>query len=277
MSLEVGELRRIGDTLIGSASVGAVLRIPNTPPQVALVVAERLTQEVIATLQETADMTGLDYDFFEGWKSKTQVPGFAIFRLCDDRTSHVLTIRYRSFNLADTEGIPERFFTGPEPVRPAYFYEVDVPVFSPLEPDVFNPKNPTGKVAKLLENLSAREGLLSRVLMPADFYSFRGRARYAKTFPGEIRDELKNPNTFTLDSHRGRYLVVVTGKSSKRGRHIKFDFSHFRGISGEAPHEGVRMTGSHWLESNGTVGVLTRDILAIYGKGLTPIYTAKRR
>ena len=277
MSLEIGELRRVGNTLIGDASVGATLRIPNTPLQVALVAGERLTQEIIVTLQETTDITDLNYGFFEGWKSKTQEPGFAVFGLCDGRTSHVLTIRHRSLNLADTTGVPERFFTGPEPVRPTYLYAVEVPVFSPLEPDIFNPRNPDGKVTKLLENLKAREGLLSRVLMPADFYSFRGRARYTETFPDEVRNELKRPDTFFLDSHKGRYLVVVTGKSSKRGRHIKFDFGHFRGIFERPSYESVRMTGSHWLERNGTVGILTRDILAIYGKGLTPIYTAKRK
>lgn len=230
------------------------------------------------TLQETTPITDLNYDFFEGWKSRTGVPGFAVYgksseaRMLADRMSHILTVRYRSLNLADTIGIPERFFTGPEPVRQAYLYTVEVSALSPLEPDPlspkWNPKNPHGEVTKLLEDLQARPNVLSRLVMPADFYQqFETNLVKTETFPAKVGEELAKSDDFTLDGI-GRFLVVVSQYGEGK---TEFKFGHFRGTSG-----GVSMTGSHHLERDTTLKTITEDILAIYGKDLTPIYTAQK-
>jgi len=128
---------------VKTTSVGSVIEITNQPIQDPTIVNELITQEVISTLKETSTLIDLDYLFFEGRKSSNGLPGFAVYgrnsKVGSLRNIHVISIKHYSQNLAQITDIPERFFSGPEPVRSTLYYGIELSVNSPLLVDMLDP------------------------------------------------------------------------------------------------------------------------------------------
>lgn len=266
---------------IGNTDVGANLTVPNDPSQEPCIVNELVTQEIIFTLQDTTKLTELDYHFFEGWRSKNGLPGFAIYGINPEARihrgrNHLLSVKYSSQNLADTIDTPERMFTGLEPVRPAYLFRLEVPVTSALELDPLHPKwnssNPHKSFEGLLENLSRRSDMHSRVTKPEEFYrQFEGYFEFSPgPFSEELRAQLSEKDPLT---NSGRYLIVV---AKDRKNKLKYNQGIFISAS-SGRYGGVSITGPHPSDSYSQLGFVAEDITAVLGKGLNLLYIAKKK
>lgn len=285
MSLEMEELRQNTSRL---GSVSAELRLPNAPVQQPLLVAELLTKEVIAALGEKGilgktgilskrgRLTDLDYDFVEAYRTVNSTPGFVIYGRTEKNSDpvHIASVKLSQQNLAVAAVIPERFMTE-ESVPSKLGLRLEVPVSSPLIPSVADktrdPKNPYKSVNNLLMALSGRRGVESRVLLPEKFYTQFDEQFRGDQFSEPVRRRLRESDGFSFD-REGRYVVAVTRTPDGKTR---FNYGHVQRVSDEGQFAGLTMTDVN--SSMTSIGIVAADVLAVYGKGLEPIYTATKK
>ncbi|MCA9487253.1 MAG: hypothetical protein KC548_06375, partial [Nanoarchaeota archaeon] len=244
-------------------------------------VNELLTQEMIGILRSHSTLVDLDYTFFEGWKSRNNFPGFAVYgrdaqaRVQKER-GHVLSVKYCSADLADRINVSERFMTDPgTSVSSVLSYRIEVPATSPLNPDPLDPRwdssNPYQGLAQLLEKLTNRENADLAVTKPETFYqSFEGSFDLKHFFDEILVNRLQEKDPLT---NAGRYLLLVTLNDEGA---IKFERGNFLDIFGDGACEGICITSQHYLEERVFLSFYAHEIVALYGKGLESFYFAEK-
>jgi hypothetical protein len=263
----MADIRWVSDT-----SLGVPVEVTNLPPQQSMVVNDLLTREIVECVRETSGLVDLDYAFFEKWRSRNGMPGFAVYgkRSGSNGVAHVASVKYRSINLADTADIPERFMTGPEPVRPILHYEIEVPASSPLV-DPRSSNGPDG-LHSLVDALSSNaEAIRSRIKMPESFYAqFDGLGELPDgPFDPAVREALAQQDPILGG---GRYALVIA--RDPRSGSMQYRAGRVVGI-GDGNFGGVSISDIDFPRNAN--GFPACDVAAIFGKGMERIYSVSNR
>ncbi len=266
---------------LGATCIGSQLEVCNRPVQNPLFVNELLTLAIIDTLRSHTTLVDLDYTFFEGWKSRNNLHGFAVCgrdaqARVQNRISHILSVKPYTLDLADWLAVPERFMTDPgTSVSSVLTYGIEVPATSPLNPDPLDSRwdssNPYQGLTRLLENLTDRENIDLVVTKSESFYqSFEGVFDLKPSFDMELIKNLQKKDPLT---NAGRYLLLVTLADKEA---IKFERGNFLDIFGDKTCEWISITSQHYLDRGLPLTFYAHEIVALYGKELESLYLAEK-
>ncbi len=263
----------IGDVLPANItssqqSLYAYLQVSFDHPEEGILVLEMLTQSLVRLMSsEIVPAENAAYLFYEANNSRNGVPGFAVH----DRVSggFIFKIEYSGTGFDEVSGHPSQFNVRQSQRSSSLLFYLEARFPSPLS---VIPAD--GKSA--LENLIQQiEGQQSGLGLGSDFYSqFNINAQSPDAaFSDEFLGELYN--TIEFGEEGGRYLVLVV-RTEMQG--IRFEYGHLRACS----QNEVVITdmqnltpGRELLPANLRETLLKfnkDDILAIYGKGISPIY-----
>ncbi len=273
--INVGNIERRG-----VESGYSIVEVRFEHPEEGLIVGEKLASVIAEFLPEVASVKDTDYAFFEGWKSKTRLPGFAVYgkktdTLFDKGEMHyILKVVYESEDPDDVNIIPERFLSEEERAERearkirtnpgSLKYLIETPFTSPL---YTNTTQGYVGLESLLQTLKSANPQLG---MGTEFYQqFTDPSLTPESsLSDEVLAQLRKQDNFN-----GRYVVVVSRTNDDLTK-CRFDFGYFR--SGDTTKDQLDISDKSYIGKDRSEGFLPNEIVGIYGKGMEPIYVARK-
>jgi hypothetical protein len=270
--MKVGKIRERG---VDSAF--SLVKASFEHPEEGFIVGEKITKALVPMVSAVLPpLTDVHYLFFEGYRSKNGMPGFAIFgRDPPIKRRYIVKLEYCSPDLADSTDIPDRVFTGRQPRPKNLVYRLEAPFHSPL----CVPGTGDSKFVGLRQMLERMEAIRDSELgMGPEFYAqFEGSFNPSRTLPGSLVEELQKQDEF--GDGRGRYVSVVDLLDESP----KFQHGNVRNVSPEIlmitdKHKlGAGIEPSLQILQEHPLYVCPDNIAAVYGKGVTQLYLAGKK
>ena len=278
--IDVGNIERRG-----VESGYSIVEVRFEHPEEGLIVGEKLASVIAELLPEIASVKDTDYAFFEGWRSKTRLPGFAVHGkrtdtpFAKDEMYYILKVVYNSKDPDDVNFIPERFLSDEEiekreirrklPDRKRLEFLIETPFTSPL---YTNTTQGYVGLESLLQTLKSANPQLG---IGQEFYQQFTRPFTPESLSDEVMKKLLESDAFTIDNFGGRYVVMVTNYNGDSANRTNFDFGYIS--IRDTNNNTVHLKRRHYVgREDCSKGYLDNEIVAIYGKGMEPIYVARK-